>query len=340
VAADYVGLMQYGEGLQQAIAQNTDPDVARYLAELRNQNNNQLAQAGGIVVINLSELDQNKGGLGAVERGLLASLNAQSNGQSVTAVFGTGLVGADRIGRLTSPGGRAGEPPAAPPVRPVVTGDEDLPNVYDTQRQVVDKAPLQATDASAGSAYNSTARPYGETTVRGANGNAVPSGTTAESALNGMASKNVDKVDAPIDFDHIIGADYRRNADGSIKVVGGQSQPTGGHSLVNGDVKIVPGTETAPDASGVYQARVQMPDPNNPGAWLDKPGSTHTMFPKEWTADRIKVEVDAAWSNRTVSGNQWEGYTPSGVLVRGYVSPRTTAYPVPTTPNPPAGGKP
>lgn len=43
--------------------------------------------------------------------------------------------------------------------------------------------------------------------------------------------------------------------------------------------------------------------------------------------DRIKVEVDAAFQNRTVTGNKWNGTTPSGVRVEGYLSPKTTVYP-------------
>ncbi len=51
------------------------------------------------------------------------------------------------------------------------------------------------------------------------------------------------------------------------------------------------------------------------------------MFPKSWTADRIKVEVDAAFQNRKITGNKWTGTTPSGVRVEGYLSPKTTVYP-------------
>ncbi|MEN1341866.1 hypothetical protein AAIG86_29230 [Pseudomonas aeruginosa] len=41
----------------------------------------------------------------------------------------------------------------------------------------------------------------------------------------------------------------------------------------------------------------------------------------------MKVEVDAAFQNRTVTGNKWNGTTPSGVRVEGYLSPKTTVYP-------------
>jgi Bacterial EndoU nuclease len=126
---------------------------------------------------------------------------------------------------------------------------------------------------------------------------------------------------SPIDFDHVIGADYTA-----------RGNPTGGHSLLNGDVRIVAGTESAADASGVYKATIQVPDPANPGQWLTKTSNefTNSMFPKEWTETRIKVEVDAAWNSpqKTIVGDRWFSKTPSGVEVVGYLSPRVTVYPV------------
>ncbi|MEN1585685.1 EndoU domain-containing protein [Pseudomonas aeruginosa] len=67
----------------------------------------------------------------------------------------------------------------------------------------------------------------------------------------------------------------------------------------------------------------------DPGSYLPKTnnGGVSTMFPKSWTADRIKVEVDAAFQNRTVTGNKWNGTTPSGVRVEGYLSSKATVYP-------------
>ncbi|SFM63091.1 EndoU domain-containing protein [Rugamonas rubra] len=134
-----------------------------------------------------------------------------------------------------------------------------------------------------------------------------------------LGGKNV--LGSPVDIAHAIGADYTK-----------AGRPTGGHSLLNGDVRILPGTESVPDASGVYKATIQVPDPQNPGQWLTKTSnaSMNSMFPKNWDASRIQSEVDAAWNspNRVVSGNKWSSFTPSGVKVEGYVSPRTTVYPV------------
>ena len=55
------------------------------------------------------------------------------------------------------------------------------------------------------------------------------------------------------------------------------------------------------------------------------------MFPKDWDADRIQAEVDAAWNSpgKVVDAKgHWEATTPSGVAVEGWIKPNTTAYPV------------
>jgi hypothetical protein len=140
---------------------------------------------------------------------------------------------------------------------------------------------------------------------------------TAEAALPASNS--------PIDFKHIIGADYKRHT----------GEPTGGHTLLNGDVRVMEGTASAPDATGVYRAQVQMMDPNHPGQWLtktDRNGNPmpNTMFPKDWTAAQVVSEVNAAWFSptKTIRGDKWSALTPRGVRVEGYLEPRVTAYPV------------
>jgi Bacterial EndoU nuclease len=123
-----------------------------------------------------------------------------------------------------------------------------------------------------------------------------------------------------IDFAHVIGADIR--ADGT---------PTGGHSLESGDVRVVPGTESMPDSTGVYQAKVEIRDRNNPSMWIEKRAKEHTMFPKSWSAERIKVELEGAWMSKELHPEKpgmWQGETPSGVKVEGFLTPRITAYPL------------
>lgn len=130
---------------------------------------------------------------------------------------------------------------------------------------------------------------------------------------------------SPIDFKHLIGADYKRQT----------GEPTGGHTLLNGDVRVIEGTASAPDATGVYRAQVQMADPKHAGQWItktDRNGNPmpNTMFPKAWTAEQVVAEVNAAWFSptKTIRGDKWSALTPSGVRVEGYLEPRVTAYPV------------
>ncbi len=130
---------------------------------------------------------------------------------------------------------------------------------------------------------------------------------------------------SPIDFKHIIGADYKRHT----------GEPTGGHTLLNGDVRVIEGSASSPDATGVYRAQVQMTDPQRAGQWItktDRNGNPmpNTMFPKDWTAEQVVSEVNAAWFSptKTIRGDKWSSLTPSGVRVEGYLEPRVTAYPV------------
>ena len=67
-----------------------------------------------------------------------------------------------------------------------------------------------------------------------------------------------------------------------------------------------------------------------PGEFIPKTnyGGKSTMFPKDWSADKIKSEVEAAFSSKVVEGKKWSGVTPSGVKVEGYISPKVTVYPL------------
>ncbi len=139
-------------------------------------------------------------------------------------------------------------------------------------------------------------------------------------AVSGVASAR-----SPIDIEHVVGADFNRRT----------GLPTGGHTLLNGDVRVIDGTASAPDSTGVYRAQVQMADPQHAGNWITKTDRNgkpmqNTMFPKAWNAERVASELDAAWNspNKTIRGDKWSALTPSGVRVEGYTAPRVTAYPV------------
>jgi hypothetical protein len=136
---------------------------------------------------------------------------------------------------------------------------------------------------------------------------------------NQSASDMVGNVTAPIDFDgHILGAEINKSG----------TKATGGHSTASGKVDVV--NKGVSDKYGVYEATIQIPNPKKPGQYLTK---NSTMFPDGWSADRVKVEVDEAFKNKTLTTNSqgqpmWEGLTPSGVVVKGYLNPKVTVYPV------------
>ena len=56
-----------------------------------------------------------------------------------------------------------------------------------------------------------------------------------------------------------------------------------------------------------------------------------TLFLEYWSKSRIIVEVDIAYKNKIISQtrhNIWEGITPSGIGIEGYIAPNITAYPL------------
>ena len=123
-----------------------------------------------------------------------------------------------------------------------------------------------------------------------------------------------------IDYDHVIGGD--ENSQGKV---------TGGHSLLRGDVRIVKKIGN-PAKNGVYRASIEVKKKD--GTWQAKTsnGGVNTMFPENWDEARIIDEINSAWENRKdIKGrdnNMWQGISKSGVVIRGYKSPRITAYPV------------
>ncbi len=90
--------------------------------------------------------------------------------------------------------------------------------------------------------------------------------------------------------------------------------------------------------NGVYEARVLIPNPKaqtDPTApkFLEKRGNegVSTMFPRTWTEDRLKVELEHAFKHaENIKGNIWRGETKSGVKVQWFVEDGkiTTVYPI------------
>ena len=134
-------------------------------------------------------------------------------------------------------------------------------------------------------------------------------------------SNNTGNKKYKIDYDHIIGGDISSNGE----------KVTGGHTLLKGDVRIVKKIG-APSKNGVYKASVEIKRPD--GTWQKKTsnGGVNTMFPANWDEARVIEEINSAWENRKDlkgrDNNMWQGISRSGVLIRGYKSPRITAYPV------------
>ena len=134
-------------------------------------------------------------------------------------------------------------------------------------------------------------------------------------------SNNTGNRKYKIDYDHIIGGDISSNGE----------KVTGGHTLLRGDVRIVKKIG-APSKNGVYKASVEIRKPD--GTWQRKTsnGGVNTMFPANWDEARVIEEINSAWENRKDlkgrDNNMWQGISKSGILIRGYKSPRLTAYPV------------
>lgn len=134
-------------------------------------------------------------------------------------------------------------------------------------------------------------------------------------------SNNTGNRKYKIDYDHIIGGDISSNGE----------KVTGGHTLLKGDVRIIKKIG-APSKNGVYKASVEIKRPD--GTWQRKTsnGGVNTMFPANWDEARVIEEINSAWENRKDlkgrDNNMWQGISKSGVLIRGYKSPRITAYPV------------
>ena len=134
-------------------------------------------------------------------------------------------------------------------------------------------------------------------------------------------SNNTGNRKYKIDYDHIIGGDISSNGE----------KVTGGHTLLRGDVRIVKKIG-APSKNGVYKASVEIRRPD--GTWQRKTsnGGANTMFPANWDEARVIEEINSAWENRKDlkgrDNNMWQGISKSGVLIRGYKSPRITAYPI------------
>ncbi len=87
---------------------------------------------------------------------------------------------------------------------------------------------------------------------------------------------------------------------------------------------------TPPNAHGVYKGKVEIFDSTS-GQWVQK-GPESTFFPTSWNRQKVMTEVRGAYNNGTVMSNgKWEGISPSGVKIGGYLDSGgniNTAFPI------------
>jgi len=86
---------------------------------------------------------------------------------------------------------------------------------------------------------------------------------------------------------------------------------------------------TAPNANGVYRGKVEIFNKQT-GQWVAK-GPESTFFPASWNRNRVVTEIQGAYKNGSVAGSKWEGVSPSGVRIGGYLDSSgniNTAFPI------------
>ncbi|RRD37703.1 hypothetical protein EII29_11025, partial [Leptotrichia sp. OH3620_COT-345] len=142
--------------------------------------------------------------------------------------------------------------------------------------------------------------------------------------LNLQADKKVGNTTTKYrNFEHI--------SKGEIQVNGKKVEVKGGHSTRNG---IIIEEKLQEYPGGSYEAKIKIPDPNNPGKYLSKTNNNgkSTMFPDHWTENRIKVEIDNVLKNpkNFRKNSKWQGATSSGVVIEVIYRERKviTAYPI------------
>lgn len=130
-----------------------------------------------------------------------------------------------------------------------------------------------------------------------------------------------------INVEHLFHGEINRRG----RAVGFHHRASIGHE---GKARIVPGTETTPNANGVFQARVEVFDPAT-NTWVTK-NAPSTFFPDSWNRGQVLTEVRGAFGSATFPDparpNYWEGVSPSGVRIGGYLDNAgniNTAFPLP-----------
>ncbi len=149
-------------------------------------------------------------------------------------------------------------------------------------------------------------------------------------AFPGMDPSRLPSLENPLFHDahvHFPDVTYKPGRGGRLRAsVAGYHHRQGGVDAPG--VQLV--NASKPDANGVYKGFVQFQDPLS-GTWGRQ--KAKTFFPDSWSASRIRREVTAAFENREPgTGPFWKGYSPTGILIKGWLDSAgniATAYPVP-----------
>ena len=107
--------------------------------------------------------------------------------------------------------------------------------------------------------------------------------------------------------------------DSSVHLIDGEinrrGKAVGGHYRHSPNIRII--EEWVDPVTGMDTARIEIFDPETE-TFIPKNADT-TLFPRDWTPDRIIAEVQSAFGNSVGKrGNQWEGVSASGIRIRGY----------------------
>lgn len=85
------------------------------------------------------------------------------------------------------------------------------------------------------------------------------------------------------------------------------------------------------DANGITKMRVEIYN-QDLNKWVEKK-TQNTTFPREWDSKKIEWEVKRAWNSSKFEiidpiNKIWQGTSPSGIRIEGFMNNRTLAYPI------------
>ena len=126
-------------------------------------------------------------------------------------------------------------------------------------------------------------------------------------------------IEPKFNFEYIINGEINRN------------KVSGAHKI--GERVKVKKIFLEPDEYGVYQGIVEVYKPST-DTWLTKNAKT-TIFPDAWSIEKTKWEINGArnsidfMTETTKRGIRWEGTSPSGVKIEGFLNKKgTRAFPM------------